>query len=54
MKNRQTKRLSFSKVKIATISEILALKVKGGTDPVSAPAPMTQEPNRQGVCFAEK
>lgn len=52
MKNTKNRKLRFSKINVAVIQKLQLSAIKGGTEPVSAP--MSQEPDVNGVCFAEK
>lgn len=52
MKKKQLKKLQFSKSLITKINSSLFLKIKGGTDPISVPVPMTQAPDKNGICYA--
>ncbi|WP_157547254.1 class I lanthipeptide [Kordia zhangzhouensis] len=52
MKKVNKRKLQFSKIAVAIIQELQLKAIKGGTEPVSAP--MSQEPDQNGICFAEK
>ena len=52
MKKSRIKNLELSKKSIALITSIKTTEIKGGTEPVSPP--MSQQPDRHGVCYAIK
>lgn len=52
MKKKQPKKLQFSKSLITKINSSVFLKIKGGTDTVSVPVPMTQDPDKNSICYA--
>lgn len=54
MKKRKIKILKFRKKTIALITTIDTAKIKGGTNPVSFQVPMSQAPDRNGICYEEK
>lgn len=56
MKKNQIKKLQLIKIDIAKINNTLTSSIIGGTDPVSPPGyvPMSQAPDRNGICYQEK
>ncbi|QHI36006.1 hypothetical protein IMCC3317_13590 [Kordia antarctica] len=52
MKKNQIKKLQLTKIDIAKITDMFTSEIKGGTDPVSPP--MSEAPDRNGVCYAIK
>jgi len=54
MKKHILKNLHLRKKVIVAITQQQTSMIKGGTEPVSAPVPMSQAPDRNGICYAIK